>query len=463
MRRTPSQAPATAAVLRFRDVLLATERLQPDVIRSQQRSLLDKLLQHCQAHVPFYGSKLRSILRPGVTFTEAWNEIPLLRRDVVQEKVDELRARALPPLAGKVQEGKTSGSTGRALRYFHEELLDIASAAQTDRAFEWWSLNGKKPLATFMSIYTGLDKAEGVVRSGGWRIGVPGGKRHIMELMVDIDRQLDWLKRVRPSYLFARGGRHIVELATRAEERNERIRFDRIVSGSSPMVPEAIPLARRVFRSRIADMYGASETGLIACSCPDCGLMHGCDETVIVEVLRDDGSACGEGETGRVVLTPLYAYAMPLLRYEIGDYATRGPNVAPCGRGLSTLVSIAGRYRNAFFLRDGRVIHPYAASRFAEVLSFRQIQFVQTDYEELEIRYVPRDPNAKPVLADVEKFVRESFDASFRTVLKPMDEFEVPPNGKFEETLSLVERPALGRVSTLNANRVLSDYGPPNA
>jgi phenylacetate-CoA ligase len=435
--------------LQFRDVLLASERLPRENILDQQRTLLRKLLLHAKTNSPYYKARLTAGPLASKNLSEAWAEIPLLARHEVQKNFVDLCAGAIPPFAGKVEEGRTSGSTGIALRYLHEELMDVASAAQTDRAFEWWGLDGKKSLATFMSIYTGLDNPEGMVRGGGWRVGMPGGKRYIMELMVDIDRQLDWLKRVRPAYLFARGGRHIAELASRAQERKESIRFERIISGSSPMVPEARALARRIFKAEIADMYGASETGLIACSCPDCGLLHVCDETILVEILREDRTPCEPGETGRVVLTPLYAYAMPLLRYEIGDFAVRGPDKPPCGRGLSSIISVAGRYRGVFYLKDGRVLHPYAASSFAEVLSFRQIQIVQTDYDQIEIRYVPKDPNIIPIIPDVERFVRDAFDQSFKTTLKAVERFDLPAGGKFEETLSLVRRPEI--------------YGPPSA
>ena len=44
----------------------------------------------------------------------------------------------------------------------------------------------------------------------------------------------------------------------------------------------------------------------------------------VVEVLRADGSACAPGETGRVVVTNLHNFAMPMIRYELGDQAAFG-------------------------------------------------------------------------------------------------------------------------------------------
>ena len=76
-----------------------------------------------------------------------------------------------------------------------------------------------------------------------------------------------------------------------------------------------------------------------------------------MEVLDNHGRPCKEGETGRVVLTDLHNFTMPLIRYEIGDYAEVGPPCA-CGRGLPVLARILGRSRNMLTLPAGDRIWP---------------------------------------------------------------------------------------------------------
>jgi phenylacetate-CoA ligase len=55
------------------------------------------------------------------------------------------------------------------------------------------------------------------------------------------------------------------------------------------------------------------------------------------------------------VVTPLHNFAMPLIRYAIGDYAEAGPPCA-CGRGLPVLARILGRARNLLTLPHGERI-----------------------------------------------------------------------------------------------------------
>jgi phenylacetate-CoA ligase len=423
--------------LKFRDVLKETERTGSDQLAATQEGLLVKLVRHAAAEAPFYAARLAGIANS--LSPSSWSRLPVVSRADIQNSAHAFYARQLPPFFGRVKTGRTSGSSGRPIDYRHEDLQDAASAAQTDRMFGWWGLDGKKSLATFKSRYSESEDHPG--RRGGWRLGVRTGIRHILSFSADVEKQIDWLKETRPDYVFGRGGAHIAQLALAAQRRGERLRFDRILSTGSPMTGEARRLAKTAFKAEIADLYGASETGLIACQCPDCGLYHACDETILVEIIREDGSSCEEGELGRVVVTPLYGYAMPLVRYEIGDYATRGPRKAPCGRGLSSLVTISGRYRNAFFLRDGRIVHPYVhARRLAEHLAFRQIQMVQTTYDEMEIRYVPEAEGRAPDTAGIEKLMHDLLDAPINVKLVPLERFDVPPEGKFEETISLVGR-----------------------
>ena len=63
-------------------------------------------------------------------------------------------------------------------------------------------------------------------------------------------------------------------------------------------------------------------------------------------MLDGQGKPCGVGEIGRVVVTPLSNFAMPLIRYDVGDTAEVGPPCA-CRRGLPVLTRIIGRDRPA--------------------------------------------------------------------------------------------------------------------
>ena len=106
----------------------------------------------------------------------------------------------------------------------------------------------------------------------------------------------------------------------------------------------------------------------------------------------DRGEACAPGEVGRVVVTPLRNFAMPLLRYDISDYAELG-ELCPCGRGLPVLRRVVGRARHMLVAPDGQRYWPFfGATSFRRIAPLTQYQFVQTSCDAIEGRLVVERP-----------------------------------------------------------------------
>src|SRR5215510_10900500 len=102
----------------------------------------------------------------------------------------------------------------------------------------------------------------------------------------------------------------------------------------------------------------------MALQCPDHEHYHVQTECILLEVLDTHGGPCAPGRAGLVVATPRHAFAMPLVRYVVGDYAEVGPP-CPCGRGLPVLARIMGRTRNRLVLETGESYWPsFGTHRF---------------------------------------------------------------------------------------------------
>jgi phenylacetate-CoA ligase len=229
------------------------------------------------------------------------------------------------------------------------------------------------------------------------------------------------------------------ELAIAARKRGSALKFKKLLSFSTVVDADTRELCRSVFDAEIADTYGAQETGHIAAQCPDCGEYHVSGETILLEVLRDDGSTASSGESGRVVVTPLYNYAMPLVRYELGDLAEVGSAIPSCTRRLPTLRRILGRQRNFFRFRDGTKLYPNVSSfQLDQFVAVKQWQIVQTDFEHVEIRYVAELPgediNAAGLAERVKAVLRQPVNVAVRAV----ERIERSPSGKYEDCISLI-------------------------
>lgn len=150
-----------------------------------------------------------------------------------------------------------------------------------------------------------------------------------------------------------------------------------VISSFELLHKETRKLVKDVFDTDIIDLYSCSEVHDIAWECPEHVGYHINADNVIVEILKD-GEPVAEGELGEIVITCLYNYAMPLIRYKIGDMGTFTNEYCPCGRKLPLLKSIQGRSVDSIVLPDNRMIPPseliLVLSNYTGYLNFRVIQ-----------------------------------------------------------------------------------------
>ena len=97
----------------------------------------------------------------------------------------------------------------------------------------------------------------------------------------------------------------------------------------------------RSFGCPIHQNYGLNEIGLVATRC-DAGRYHVHSEHCIVEIVGPDGRSVAPGETGRLIVTGLNNWAMPLLRYDADDLGTAVEGPCPCGRTLPSFGDVVG-------------------------------------------------------------------------------------------------------------------------
>jgi len=187
----------------------------------------------------------------------------------------------------------------------------------------------------------------------------------------------------------------------------------------------------------LVDIYSTREVGYIALQCPNHEHYHIQSEHVFVEVLNDEGEPCGPGEVGKVLVSSLHNLAMPLIRYDIGDYVEVGP-LCPCGRGLPVIKRILGRTQNMLVMPSGKRRWPLLSSTtiagMLEVApAIRQYQFVQKAPDLIELRLAVSQDLTSQQEASLVEWVHATFGAVFRVAFSYFDEVPRTAAGKFEE------------------------------
>lgn len=248
-----------------------------------------------------------------------------------------------------------------------------------------------------------------------------------------VSAQMDWLVAAKPDYLLTLPS-NLADLVDESRRRGISLSGLREVRTVGEVMPAA--LRRRVREAwgvRVADIYSASETGYLALECPEVeGRYHVQSECVLLEVLTEDGRRCAPGEIGEVVVTTLHNYAMPLIRYAIGDYAEVGAP-CPCGRGLPVLERILGRVRNMLTLPDGSRRWPLFGLNHLPDIPIRQYRVVQKDRRRLEVHLVCPRPLSEGEEATIRDTLRQRLHPGFTIEFRYPADLPRNAGGKFED------------------------------
>ncbi len=161
-----------------------------------------------------------------------------------------------------------------------------------------------------------------------------------------------------------------------------------------------------IFKVPVLDEYSSEELGLLAIECKY-HRYHAVEDDSHLEILKPANDGLGD-----VVGTDLWNYAMPFIRYQIGDLASwnSDPMECSCGTGFRSLRAVSGRADQAFLSEVNGKIAPgtlmdacdqFLVPRSSGLAEFR---FIQHTLGKLEIIGVPLETNSKLSLENLRGF-----------------------------------------------------------
>jgi phenylacetate-CoA ligase len=446
---------------RFVEALRQTQFLPPERLAAYQLGPLERVARHAYAEAPFYRDRLSCLFDGSDFHFDRWPEIPLMTRSEVQANAEALHARAVPPDAGSHSEYHTSGSTGSPLIFRASALSTIASECQSERMWEAFEIDRTAHYAAIRADSRQQSPYPEGSDSVGWNKTFPSARYSRLEVITPIREQAEWLLRRRPRYLSTYPS-NAAALAWYFDATGHDLELGAVLTIGETLNPDVRADVERAFGCRVIDSYGATEVGYLAFQCPAGEGYHLAHETVLVEVLDDRGMPVPAGAVGQVVVTALYNYAMPFIRYVVGDYAVAAAGPCRCGRTLPRIASIAGRQRSVFTFIDGSQRSPWGfRSAFLRAIPARQMQIVQTALDTIEIRYVPKAGGAPPDPAQVQQVGREKLHPSVTVLLTAVEDIPRLRSGKIEDCVSLVS-PMLAQPTHSVGNRRIPPARGPN-
>ncbi len=412
-----------------------SERWTPEVLREAQFAQLTQLLRHAKSSVPFYQERLAALPMDRPLDAAVFARLPLLQRRDIQENFDAMGSRTVPPAHGRAQEGQTSGSTGRPIRFLANELTEAFWHAFTLREHLWQRRDFSGKLGAIRSrVKPGVSMGWGASTDSVFRTG----PAVMCNTELPIAEQMQWLMQENPDYLISVAS-NVQELARYCGQHGLRpARLREIRTYGEALHPDARTIIRAAWDVPVTDMYTCREAGYLALQCPQHEHYHVQAEGVYLELLNANDEPCVPGETGRVVITPLHNFAMPLIRYEIGDYAEAG-TPCDCGRGLPVINRILGRVRNMLRLPGGGMRHPrFGETQFGSIAPVRQFQVVQISLLDIEVALVVTRPLVPAEEDALRKLILKNLGHQFAVSFVYREDIPRSASGKYEDFRSEV-------------------------
>ena len=340
-------------VLQLRDQFLDLARANKDDVEKYSLNELKNVLNFAKKRIPWYTNSFESIVDvdSAESLSELLHSLPILSRRQAQENFDGLYFKSPDHNPNDYAIQATSGSTGKPVSVM--KFAPLYSAEYDALTLTEWQLNKRdtsKTLTTFRIVQTELEDAP---------LGPPlsyiGATRLHTSLSIlkrTIPDLLDKLHTLRPDYLYVNGVVSRQLALAQIESDREPIKIEQLLTVSDRIDPQLRTLVKEVFGARIVDRYSSEEFGYIAFQCPVHDHLHVCSPSLIVEVVDENGIGCDVGVPGRVLVTSLHNFAMPLIRYDIGDIAELGE---PCDAGINwpVLNQVNGRLRDSVTLPNG--------------------------------------------------------------------------------------------------------------
>lgn len=404
------------------------ERWPHDQMRAWQAARLAELVEHALRHVPYYRERLSTRSGGGLRIRDMdeLSALPVLSKDDVRDAGEAMfatdRERAVRTCA-------TSGSTGRPLVIAQDRVTEQWVRAAQRRAFRWFHVDPLEPRVFLLSA-----PQSGRVKLRARAIDLATGRRLFQFHDLSPERMREvaaFIREYRPSFVTAYPSVLHRLCWVCAEDgidlRDAGVRL--LHTQSEALADIHVESFRRVFGDvPVLNEYGCVEVGAMAHSCPH-GRLHPAHDSVVVEVVDDDGRPVGPGESGRVLLTPLHARAMPLLRYDVGDRAVLAPeDRCPCGRfaGLPLIERLDGRTFDRILGVGGRVfsggIVHFLVRKSGLVGALREYLAVQREIGSLHFDVVVGDAPIDDVERRLGAAAREVFGDSVRVTVEGVRE-----------------------------------------
>lgn len=401
--------------------------------------LISTMVIHAYQHVPYYRElfDINGIDPHAIKNENDLLNIPITRKqDILNNPKSFIadNASAFHPV-----NHHTGGTTGTPLSYCNDRKS--------------WALNWAVKMQSFLNAGYRYGEDKLAVMAGGSLIpGKSSGMKHKMWRWINnyysmpishmttqtMDEYIDCI--IRNKIQFLRGyPSAVASFAEYIVSSNRFVPLKAVFTTAEMLYPHQRAIIKVAFGCDTWDAYGCGDGMGQAVDCEEHDKMHICEQVSIMQIVGVDGKEIGPGEEGEIVLTSLYDFAMPFIRYAPGDYAVKGEGECVCGRQSKTINKIIGRTSDVFRFSNGRIVNGLSFPIEEMTKEVKRFQIVQEERDVVKVLLEEKTRLSTERLEKLRKTVEYHCGEGVTVEVSVVDKIIVPNSEKFRYVVSEIK------------------------
>lgn len=386
----------------YREIEFILENFNSPVALKKREILLKRILDHAATTTPFY----RALKNNG-----SIHDFPVINKSLIRENFDQFRSESY--IGKPFITMTTSGSTGTPFTVYQDlnkknrnyaDTLYFAMMAGYDMGhllyyLKIWSENNRisKLKARMLNV-------------------VPVDVIRLDErVLADLIRSVESNRRPKAFLGYASAFDNIVSYLNRTGSPAIQGNVRSIIAISESLSPDTKKEMARFFGVPVVSRYSNLENGIMAQQCAHHDEFHINVASYHIEVFDLDKDEPVEPCTlGRIVVTDLFNYAIPLIRYDTGDVGIIS-NAPSCDLATPVLTRLEGRKLDLLYDSAGNLISSYLVYKnmwkYTEINQYQLIQEGKKEYR-FKININGSFAREKELIKEFKSYLGE--DADFR-------------------------------------------------
>ena len=407
----------------LKEVELGVKYPNSDKAKDLKKQHINNIIKHAVETTPYYGS---------FADATAISDFPVIRKTTIQDNFEQFQSYKFKDADNfKVS---TSGSTGVPFFLYqnkgkrhrnHADIIYFFNAANFEignRLYElevWRGHNEKGKLKAWLQNAVQFD----------------------ISRMTDerIETFLNLIKKDKQPKKTMLGFASSYEMIAQYLERNNIFLKDTgiiaAIANSEYLNPYTKETLGKHLDTQVLSRYSSEEVGMIAqqtLQSPDNFIIN--HASYYVEILNlENDNPVKPGEFGRIVVTDLFNYAMPIIRYDTGDIAKLGLDKD----GREILEQIEGRKMDVIYDSKGNIVSSFVVyTKFYNYYHLlKQYQFIQQGEKEYEVKLNLQGDNFE-FEDELITSIKSDFGSDANVVITYVDEIPPLSSGKRRKVIN---------------------------